>query len=468
MPFASSRYLLLTALLALPCPSPGQVKKKIRVYEKTLQLSLFPGISTNGIESGSYYNKFSLNLFGGLSAGNHILELGALTNINLKSVTGIQVAGLANVVGANAFVNLSQSEERALINAEDFEANGQGIQFSGMLNFVRNNMKGIQFAGLLNVVGGDIKGFQFAGIGNSAGNNTGGTSAAIQIAGFYNLAKEGLGGIQVSSLFNYTDGILAGLQLGMVNKARTMLGKKSTPPTRARSWQLGLWNKSQAMDGWQIGLINFGGDMRGKQIGLINFFHNYPLKEYTRMGTPVGLLNFGSAGSYLRIFYNELFAINAEYTTGNCLNCTWTQSTMPFADRNQIYNQNALIAGYDAGRRTWGFGYGFQKVLYNKNSMLPTDTNNKKRVIHYGVKFLHLNRDLSYDKNFNVLTRLNLDYGRRWRWLYFFAGVSLNYFLQDAMGTEDVYKIGSKKYDAGELFGHKAQVWPGYAVGVQL
>jgi len=41
-----------------------QVEKKIRQYERTFQFSLLPGISTNGIYSGSYYNKFSLNLFG--------------------------------------------------------------------------------------------------------------------------------------------------------------------------------------------------------------------------------------------------------------------------------------------------------------------------------------------------------------------------------------------------------------------
>ena len=40
----------------------GQVNKKIREYNRTFQFSVFPGISTNGISSGSYYNSFSLNL----------------------------------------------------------------------------------------------------------------------------------------------------------------------------------------------------------------------------------------------------------------------------------------------------------------------------------------------------------------------------------------------------------------------
>ena len=120
----------------------GQVKKKIREYEKTFQFSLFPGISTNGIASGSYYNSFSFNLFGGLSAGNRVLELGLITNANMKTTTGIQIAGLANIVGTNAFINLTLSEERTLINTEDYEVNRKGIQVAGFLNYVLNHASG--------------------------------------------------------------------------------------------------------------------------------------------------------------------------------------------------------------------------------------------------------------------------------------------------------------------------------------
>src|SRR5687767_2431770 len=138
----------------------AQVKKKIREYEKGFQFSLFPGISTNGISSGSYYNNYSVNLFGGLSAGNRILELGLITNSNMKTTTGIQIAGFANIVGTNAFINLTLSEERALINSEDFEVNRKGIQIAGFLNYVLNHASGIQFSGGLNVVGNNFKGIQ--------------------------------------------------------------------------------------------------------------------------------------------------------------------------------------------------------------------------------------------------------------------------------------------------------------------
>ncbi len=442
----------------------AQVKKKIREYEKRFQFSLFPGISTNGISSGSYYNQYSFNLFGGLSAGNRIFELGIFTNSNMKTTTGIQIAGLANIVGTNAFINLTLPEERTLINTENFEVNRKGIQISGFLNYVLNHASGFQFSGGLNVVGNDVKGVQLAGIGNSAG----GSSIGLQLAGIYNVTKESVGGFQISSLFNYTDAQLSGIQLGVINKARRMKGKKSTPPTPSRGLQLGLLNFSKEMDGVQIGLINFGGDVRGKQIGLVNFFNRNPSKERVRMGTPVGLLNYGSKGSYFRLYYDELFVTNIEYTTGNCLNCTWIiGSEMPYDDANQIYNQNALIIGYDHFQKTWGFGYGFQKVLYNKASIMPSPFN-KRRVINYGLKFLHLNRSLSFDDSFNLLSRLNLDYGKRWRSLYFFAALSLNYFILEDEGDGDVYKIRSVKISTGKLGELKSEFWPGYAFGIQF
>lgn len=450
-------------LLLLSFTASAQVRKKMREYEKGFQLSLFPGISTNGIWSGSYFNKYSLNLFGGLSAGNRVLEVGLITNSSLKTTTGFQVAGLANIVGANAFINLTLSEERTLINEEDYEVDRTGVQVAGFLNYVLNHASGIQVSGSLNVVGNSFKGLQLAGIGNSAG----GTTVGLQLAGVYNLSKESVGGFQISSLFNYTDAQLSGMQLGLMNKARSIKGNKSTPPTHARGLQLGFVNVSREMDGVQIGLINLGGAMRGKQIGLINIFDKNPSKERVRMGTPIGLLNFGSKGSYLQVYYNELFPTNIEYTTGNCLNCSWVMnSEMPFDDANQIFNQNALIVGYDPYRETWGFGYGFQKNLYNKFSVRPSPLN-RKRIITYGLKFLHLNRTLSFDDSFNVLTRLNLDYGKRWRFLYVFAGLSLNYFLSEA-DEKGGYSINSFRISAGKLGSLDSDIWPGYTVGVQF
>lgn len=459
--FRCAVFFLLLTSFSKTFSQEEEPVKKFRQYKRTFQFSLFPGISSNGTSSGFYFNKFSFNLFGGLSGGNRGVELGLITNSNVLSVAGIQLGGLANIVGANTFLNLTLSEERSLIH-DDYESNVQGIQVAGLLNYVRNNASAFQLSGGLNVVDENVEGFQIAGIGNSAG----GFVAGFQLAGLYNLSGESVGGFQISTLFNYTEMQLSGLQIGMINKAQIIKGRKSTPPQRTRGLQIGLLNFSKEMDGMQIGLINFGGATRGKQIGLINFFNRLPIKEYEMMGTPIGLLNFGTNGSYMRIFYNELFPINLEYTTGNCQNGSWTQSGMPFFQNNLKFNQNVLIAGYDWMNDMWGFGYGFQKMLYNKATMLPKPTN-EKRVMNYGIKFIHLNRMKKLDRAFNLLSRVNFDYGKRYKGMYFFCGVSLNYFLY-TNENEMAYRINSVRINSGKPLWFNSDVWPGYSVGVQL
>jgi hypothetical protein len=460
----SMKHTLLIVLIVIGnFPVAFSQVKKLREYERAFQVSLLPGISTNGIASGSYYNKFSINVFGGLSAGNHHLELGLISNVNLKKTTGIQFAGIGNIVGANAFVNLTLSEERAMIH-DDFECNFKGIQAAGFLNYVRDNAEGIQLSGGMNVVGVTFKGVQISGIGNSAG----GGSQGFHLAGLYNVAGDYMAGMQISTLFNYTNGELSGTQLGLINKSFRMQGKKSTPPTKARSLQIGLINFSKEMEGTQIGLINFGGELRGKQFGLINFFQRLGTKEYTRNGTPVGLINIGSFGSALQLSYNEIFATTLEYSTGNCLNCTYTQSRMPYADLNKIYNQNILILGYDYWKDTWGFGYGFQKMLYNKHSMPPNDPLNEKRVINYGIKFVHLNRNRTVDKVFNLVTKLNFEIGKRYGSKYLFVGASVNYFLYEPRDSSPEYSVNTVVFNTGKLLKFESQLWPGYTVGVKI
>lgn len=457
-------FLILSASKSF---SQSSISNKPREYKRLFQLSLFPGISTNGINSGSYENDFSINLFGGLSAGNRIFELGLISNTALNSVTGIQIAGLANIVGTNSFLNLTISEQRELEHA-GFESNHQGIQVAGFLNYVRMNSKGAQVSLAFNIVGLDFKGFQFAGLGNSSGNYAQG----FQLAGLYNLAEEGMGGIQLSALYNYTKGQLAGSQIAVINKSGRMKGRNSSPPDRARGLQIGLLNFCKEMDGTQIGLINFGGDMRGRQIGLINFFQRSIPKDNVKNGLPIGLLNFGSMG-YVRFSFNELFPLNVDLTTGNCSNCSAVpQTNMPYNADWKKLNQNALIVGFNKDEDTWGFGYGFQRVLYNKYVMVPSNAReamlNEQKMISYGLKFIHLNREMKLDKVFNLVSRVNLEYGMRFKFVHVFAGVSLNYFLRDAQTQEEEYTIQSIQISTGDLFGLASSVWPGYSVGLHF
>jgi hypothetical protein len=317
-------------------------------------------------------------------------------------------------------------------------------------------------------VGGDLKGVQIAGIGNSSGNGTNGYSQGFQLAGLYNISKESIAGFQISSLFNYTDGGLSGTQIGLINKARVMYGRHTTPITKAKSLQLGLLNFSKEMDGIQIGLLNFGGKALGTQIALVNFFAKYPTKEEVRKVVPIALLNFGSVGGVFRLQYNELFPLMIERTTGNCYNCSSNLSELPTHDNEIIYNQNALILGSNPFQKNWGFGYGFEKILYNKASMLPTNPRNRIRMMSYGLRVVRLNREMNFDKKFNLVSRLHGEYGRRVKGKYVFVGAALNYFLHDKNVEMKEYKINSAIISAGKLFNQKAEFWPGYSLGFQL
>lgn len=222
------------------------------------------------------------------------------------------------------------------------------------------------------------------------------------------------------------------------------------------------------MDSIQIGLINFNRKIRGKQIGLINFFDPLNSKEKVRDGTPIGLLNIGSRGSVFRLHYNELFPINLEYTTGNCLNCSYAIPTqMPYDDANKIFNQNALMLGFDPMKNTWGLGYGFEKILFNKVSMNPTPSN-AKRLLSYGITFLHLNRSWSWDSEFNLVTRIHAEFGRRVMGIYFFGGISLNSFLLQNSSDISAYSIRTNMWDTGKIGGLSSFVWPGYSIGIQI
>ena len=457
-------YFLTTIILLflIQFKMNGQAFKEIKLYESKLQFSLFPGVSTNGIDTWNYNNKFSFNLFGGLSAGNKHFEIGGITNINLYGTTGIQIAGLANIVGANAYVNLTTSERRATIK-EGFEINTTAIQFAGFINFTRNNATGIQIAGGMNSVLNNFTGFQAALISNAVGHNTFGT----QIGGLFNLTLKSTTGLQLSSIYNKTRLTLYGIQISLFNSAKKVTGKKSVSDVNTRSVQIGLINFSKQMEGLQIGLINFGGATVGTQIGLINFFSNQATKKQTTNGTPIGLINMGSTAPILRVHTNELFLANFEITTGNCSNCTFSQSGMPYNQSNKKYNQNALILGINSLENIWGFGYGFQKLLLNKFDMTGNPKNGK-RIVSYGLQLQHLNTSGTLEKAFNLLTKLHFEYGKRKFGLYFFGGISINLYVDKPTEETKTYLPNNIKSWSSTLLGYNGSIWLGYSFGIQL
>ena len=164
---------------------------------RPFQLSLIPGVSTHGKMSGQVENVFSLNLFGGYTAGTKGVEIGGLFNIDKQHARYFQAAGLFNIVGGGV----------------------TGFQAAGINNTVLNTTNAFQVAGINNFVRGKFNGFQASGIYNHVTDSVKG----VQIAGIGNFSKKDVSGVQIGGIFNYAKR-LKGLQIGLINIADTSEG----------------------------------------------------------------------------------------------------------------------------------------------------------------------------------------------------------------------------------------------------
>jgi hypothetical protein len=461
--------ILFVLFLTIAIATHGQIRK--RYGKSDLQFSLVSGVSTNGIHSAWYFNKFSFNLFSGTSAGVQHFEFSGISSSTMSFSTGIQIAGIGNVVGSNTFVNMTISEEREIMKEELNEPLMHGIQLSGVINLVRGNVFGGQVSGMLNIAYGSMFGTQWAGFGNVVNDDFKG----VQIAGVYNVGSRSVAGIQLAVLGNISRGPMTGIQLGMLNFNRRMMGKNTNPRTNARSLQIGLYNSSRTMSGIQIGLINKAKEMSGIQIGLINFFSTKPAKRASKNGTPIGLLNFGSKGSFTRFSYNDQFQYNLERSSGNCGNCSDTQYGYPINDDYQRFNQNSLIVSYNPTERQkehgyWAMGWRFEKLMYINYTSVPMKSGpqNGAFFLAWGIGNQHINWTDQFDTELSELTSIQATYGRRIRLLtsfYLYVTARLNtYFYKNADYELEPIMVLYEN-DSSDL---KYISWLGYTIGIQV
>lgn len=226
-----------------------------------MHLSLFTPLSTNGMESYSTVNEFSISLFYSGSAGVDGVELGAFANYTRYFVQGVQLAGFANITGGQV----------------------QGIQGAGFANIVDDQVHGIQLAGFSNF-SSSLEGSQLAGFGNIVYHSVEG----IQMAGFGNIAGTSLEGLQMA---------------GFVNIASESEGTQLA----------GFSNISGDVEGAQIaGFLNIARNLDGLQLGLLNF------SDSVASGIPVGFLSFVKKNGYqkLDLWADELFYTNLGFKTG--------------------------------------------------------------------------------------------------------------------------------------------------------
>lgn len=180
---------------------------------RPFQVSVVPGLGSHGKMSGQVVNNFSLNVFGGYTAGTNGVEIGGIFNINKKEVKYFQAAGVFNVNGGT-----THGFQVAGVN-NTVLAPVSGFQVAGVNNHVRGQFAGFQLAGVYNHVADSIKGFQLAGVANFSKDKASG----LQIAGVGNISNKETAGVQIAGVFNYTKR-LKGVQFALINIADTSEG----------------------------------------------------------------------------------------------------------------------------------------------------------------------------------------------------------------------------------------------------
>lgn len=232
------------------------------INDRSIQVSLVPGLSSNGKMNSASSNTFSLNVLGGYSGEVKGLEVGGLVNIVKQNVNGLQICGVSNIVGGK----LNGIQISGLTNITLNEI--QGSQISGLINVSRNEMNGTQIAGFTNISSGSMKGIQASGFLNIGSNITG-----SQFSGFTNIGYKDSKGTQIAGFYNHLNGKMKGVQIS--------------------------------------GFINYAKQLTGIQIGVINFVSD------TIKGLPIGLLSIAPKG-YMRfqLDYSPTIPVKASVFSG--------------------------------------------------------------------------------------------------------------------------------------------------------
>lgn len=300
--------------------------------KRPIQISLVPTIGTNGKLSGAVSNAFSLNVVAGYAGGLHGVEVGGVVNMVRRDVRGVQMAGMANLVGGHT----------------------NGVQLAGAINHTMRSFIGAQIAGLGNVVWDTLSGTQVTGGVNVVKGGMRGT----QISGLANLTTHSCDGAQVSSGVNIALGDVRKAQVsGLANYGRNVSGTQFSLGANVALGEVGggqvgsLANYAKVVSGGQVGFgINACiGEVKGGQVGLLNVARKCTGGQVglinvsdTISGTSVGLLSFAWKGYHrVDLYATEMAPLTIAARTGT----------------HRFYNLFTYSpAVEDAGQ--WGFGYG--------------------------------------------------------------------------------------------------------------
>ena len=282
------------------------------IETRIAQVSIWPNAGTNLKMSGQVENRISLNILAGYSAGVKGVELGGLVNIDRKNVSGLQIAGLGNVVGGTA----TGAQLGGIFNNNRRDVHG--VQVAGISNVILDTIKGVQIAGISNVLRGTMHGWQLAGISNFTTESVDGVQVSgisnftnkdvdvLQVAGISNIGNN-VNGFQVSGLWNIARGNVGGWQIaGLANYSKNVrlsqiAGLGNIAIDRVKGAQIaGLFNYARYVDGSQFGFINIADSVGGIPVGFLSIvrkgYHKIELSAeevlYANIAFKIGVRRF--------------------------------------------------------------------------------------------------------------------------------------------------------------------------------
>lgn len=353
------------------------------------QVSFVPFVGTNHKLSGNVINGYSFNILGGYSRGTAKLEFGGLFNIDRGDVKYGQFAGLFNTVGGETY----------------------GVQMAGLGNLTRRHVTGGQFAGLFNANLDSVNAAQFAGLFNVNGR----ASQGVQVAGLFNVQPSYYQGSQFAGLLNVATHQMHGTQVS--------------------------------------GLLNFAHNINGAQVGLVNYADSI-------RGVPLGLMSFVSKGYHkIEFSADEVFYINAAFRTGvrqfyNIL----TAGLKP----ESLDGSLSPSSPTPARENVWTFGYGLGTA--------PKIT--KWMYLNVDLTANHVNKG-SFTNSTSLLSKLyvGLDFQLAKKFSIT-AGATLNGYLSDPTYAENpvLFTDFTPTIRKTHTFfnGNDLKMWWGAKVGVRF
>ena len=383
------KILILTVITGQAALS-GKSQEDSSYLYKPFQVTILPPFGSNGLASKDCVNKISLNIFWGVNAGLEGIEFGGIANIERDNVKGAQFAGMANLVKGNV----------------------KGLQTSHFVNFVGGDFLGLQTSGFGNFNRGDFRGFQHAGFGNF----NGGSMYGISGSGFINMARE-VKGMQASGFMNITHKLVGAQSAGFLNIARKVTGAQLS------------------------GFMNIARKVKGVQVGFLNIADDY------ESGVPIGIINIIKHGYHeWEVSGSELWNLHAGYRMGV----------------DKLYTQFMVGANWQEKHDFWGLGFGigsrFGITRYFKGSADLISYQIMDETMH------HRRRPTMLEQ-----VRLTLD-GRIFRQVRWFVGPTLNLLIAPNRYPEEniTEQITSWMFYTETSGVNSLKIWPGISGGIRF